>query len=86
MELALGDGVAEAEEVKVVVRWRTWGAEDGMAVGQKMILELRGTRSRRRTWGRFGLGTGPSGTVVLNTAIRVKVVSPLRVRNSVTQD
>ena len=63
MELALGDGVAEAEEVKVVVQVEDLGAlkMEWLWEGQKMILELRGTQSRRRTWGRFGLEDWPFG-------------------------
>lgn len=53
MELALGDGVAEAEEVKVVVQVEDLGAlkMEWLWEGQKMILELRGTQKQEKHLG-----------------------------------
>ena len=53
MELALGDGVAEAEEVKVVVQVEDLGAlkMEWLWEGQKMILELRGTQKQEKDLG-----------------------------------
>ena len=53
MELALGDGVAEAEEVKVVVQVEDLGAlkMEWLWEGQKMILELRGTQKQEKLLG-----------------------------------
>ena len=53
MELALGDGVAEAEEVKVVVQVEDLGAlkMEWLWEGQKMILELRGAQKQEKDLG-----------------------------------
>ena len=53
MELALGDGVAEAEEVKVVVQVEDLRAlkMEWLWEGQKMILELRGTQKQEKDLG-----------------------------------
>ena len=53
MELALGDGVAEAEEVKVVVQVEDLGAlkMEWLWEGQKMILELRETQKQEKHLG-----------------------------------
>ena len=53
MELTLGDGVAEAEEVKVVVQVEDLGAlkMEWLWEGQKMILELRGTQKQEKDLG-----------------------------------
>ena len=54
MELALGDGVAVAEEVKVVVQVEDLGAlkMEWLWEGQKMILELRGTQTQEKDLGK----------------------------------
>ena len=51
--LALGDGVAEAEEVKVVVQVEDLGAlkMEWLWEGQKMILELRGAQKQEKDLG-----------------------------------
>ena len=53
VELALGDGVAEAEEVKEVVQGEDLGAlkMEWLWEGQKMILELRGTQKQEKDLG-----------------------------------
>ena len=53
MELTLGDGVAEAEEVKVVVQVEDLGAlkMEWLWEGQKMILELRGAQKQEKDLG-----------------------------------
>ena len=53
MELALGDGVAEAEEVKVVVQVEDLRAlkMEWLWEGQKMILELTGTQKQGKDLG-----------------------------------
>ena len=63
MELALGDGVAEAEEVKVVVQVEDLGAlkMEWLWEGQKMILELRGAQKQEKDLGQLALGLALRG-------------------------
>jgi len=53
VELALGDGVAEAEGVKEVVQGEDLGAlkMEWLREGQKMILELRGRQKQEKDLG-----------------------------------
>ena len=53
MELALGDGVAEAKEVKEVAQGEDLGAlkMEWLWEGQKMILELRGAQKQEKDLG-----------------------------------